>query len=157
MNKIRQKQALIISFYMTWYTTVCPSIQSREIDRWVICPQYIRCFLSELNSDKSFNASSIVGLSDGLSLVQREAISTINFISSRIESVQPTSLSYKISFRSTSLGLLCMLFPSFVSLPLLKISRMISPNLYISMYNSSFVAVLNSPVSVVEIVAGDDP
>lgn len=144
MNGIKYKHAHISASYLLYLS--CPSIWHCEIGSIVVWLQWFCYFLCGFNPDKSFSASSIDGRSDGLLLVQSKATSRTSFTSSCIESVEPTSFSSQISLKSASLGLICVLSPAFVSLPLVKISRMISPKLYISMESSSFVLLLNSPV-----------
>lgn len=77
--------------------------------------------------DRNFNVSFMEGRSEGVVLMQRCATSRTNFISSCNELLEPTSLSLHISLKRLSLGLFRMLVPAFVSLPFVKISRMISP------------------------------
>lgn len=86
---------------------------------------------------KSFNVSFMDGRSDDRILVQSVATSSTHFISSCTKVLEPTSCSLIISLRTISLDLLCKDAPEFVNLPLVKISSMISPKLYTSLYSSS--------------------
>lgn len=89
--------------------------------------QYLCYFLCGFNPDKSFKASSMDGLSEGILLVQRIATSRTNLISSWNELIEPTSFSLHISRTRPSLCLFFKLLPALVSLPLVKTSKIISP------------------------------
>lgn len=100
--------------------------------------------------ERSFNTSSMDGLSQGLLLVQSKATSTTTFISSWIESDGLTSFSWQISLKRVTIGLACMLPPAFFSLPFVNTSRTSSPKLKMSVWNSSFRAVLYSAARISE-------